>query len=72
MWEVNMGAIYEECKSCKGVIKHIKDSPKEIPIFELLQLVENFNVYEDVEKYMEVRKGMSLHLEKKSVRTCYK
>lgn len=57
-------AINKTSQNAKGGIRQIKDSPKEIPFFDIKQIDRKVNVYEDVDKYMRVRKNISLAEEK--------
>lgn len=68
MWKnlylVKLGAIDGTSKTSKGGIKQIKAMPKEIPIFDIDQSNGKINAFADVDKFMSVRKKISLHSEK--------
>lgn len=58
-------AINGTLKKAEGDIRKIKYTPKEIPIFDIDQLDGKGNVYSDADKYLAVRKTITLQNEKK-------
>ena len=52
------------CKNSKGGIKAVKRTPKEVTVFNITQLDGLVNVYHDIERYMNIRRTITLAADK--------
>lgn len=55
-----MGSVDGTCKNARGGLRQISETPKEVPIFNEFSMDGSVNVYQDVDRYLNIRSTIDL------------